>query len=207
MPCLQLLSGSAPQETQEESEHQQVPQKETLQVSIASEVRRPCAHGDRAFVPDERRVKFHLNPSVDSPVSSSPADTRRRRRRTRTRKRNAIARPRKIPGAKSASSPARRRRTRIKTRRGSGKRSERGSGRRNRRARRETPRSDQATLALSGFSRGVLKLPSPHRSPEITMKRSRVMTARRSGRRGSTPTTRRCRLSPPKATARPGPTR
>lgn len=60
---------------------------------------------------------------------------------------------------------------------------------------------------LSGFSRSVLKLPSPHRSPEITMKRSKVMTARRSGRRGSTPTTRRCRLSPPKATARPGPPR
>lgn len=52
MPCLQLLSDSAPQETQEESEHQQVPQKETLQVSIASEVRRPCAHGDWAFVHD-----------------------------------------------------------------------------------------------------------------------------------------------------------
>lgn len=41
VPCLQLLPDSAPQETQEESEHQQVPQKETLQDSIASEVRRP----------------------------------------------------------------------------------------------------------------------------------------------------------------------
>lgn len=37
--CLQLSTCSAQQETQEESEHQQVPQKETLQVSLTSEVR------------------------------------------------------------------------------------------------------------------------------------------------------------------------
>lgn len=202
----------SPQETQEEPEHQQVPQKETLQVSVASEVRRPCAREDRAFIHDERCFKFHLNPSVVSLLSSSPADTRRRRRRIR--KGNEIARLTRISAAKSASSPARRRRTRIKTktrtrrRRRSGRGRGRGSERRNQRARKETSRSDQTTLPLSGGGCwSVLKLPSPHRSPEITMKRSKVMTARRSGRRGSTPTTRRCRLSPAKATARPAPTR
>lgn len=164
------MSGSAPQETQEESEHQQVPQKETLQVSIAPEVRRPRAPEAWAFVPDERCIKFHLNPSLDSLVSSPPADTRRRRRRIR--KGNEIARPTKMSAAKSASSPAtRRRRARTKTRRGSEserrRRSERrrGSERRNQRARKETSRSGQTRLTPSGFSRSVLKLPPP---PQVT---------------------------------------
>lgn len=60
--------------------------------------------------------------------------------------------------------------------------------------------------AVMLFLECVKTLASSNRSPEITMKKSKVTTARRSGRTGSTQTP-RCCLSPPKATARPGLTR